>query len=180
MKTSWEQDGEQRQVVAPVSLVVTAFAPVADVRASLTPQLRTDAGDSVLILIDLGRGRHRMGGSILAQSRGPILAFIPAMLMVMTVHVWRTRRWRGPLAFVGALVIGVLGATTVLNHQVIQRFGEVSGEIAGFNQHNEVGSVRERIAMWGVAVDAIAEHPLTGVGLNQFGTYAREGIARGE
>lgn len=119
-------------------------------------------------------------GSILAQSRGPILAFIPAMLMVMTVHVWRTRRWRGPLAFVGALVIGVLGATTVLNHQVIQRFGEVSGEIAGFNQHNEVGSVRERIAMWGVAVDAIAEHPLTGVGLNQFGTYAREGIARGE
>ncbi len=42
-----------RQVVAPVSLVVTAFAPVA-VRASLTPQLRTDAGDSVLILIDLG------------------------------------------------------------------------------------------------------------------------------
>jgi len=49
MKTSWEQDGEQRQVVAPVSLIITAFAPVADVRASLTPQLRTDAGDSVLI-----------------------------------------------------------------------------------------------------------------------------------
>ena len=68
MKTSWEQDGEQRQVVAPVSLIVTAFAPVADVRASLTPQLRTDAGDSVLILVDLGRGRHRMGGSILAQT----------------------------------------------------------------------------------------------------------------
>lgn len=119
-------------------------------------------------------------GSILAQSRGPILAFIPAMLMVIAVHVRRTRRWRGALAFVGALVIGVVGATTMLNHEVIQRFGEVSGEITGFNQENEVGSVRERIAMWGVAVDAFAEHPVAGVGLNQFGTYAREGIARGE
>ena len=77
MKTSWEQDGEQRQVVAPVSLVVTAFAPVADVRASLTPQLRTDAGDSVLILIDLGRGRHRMGGSILAQTYNQVGETVP-------------------------------------------------------------------------------------------------------
>ncbi|AOB31768.1 phosphoribosylformylglycinamidine synthase [Bordetella sp. H567] len=67
MKTSWSQDGEQRQVVSPVSLIVTAFAPVADARESLTPRLRTDAGDTVLILIDLGRGLHRMGGSILAQ-----------------------------------------------------------------------------------------------------------------
>ena len=68
MKTTWKEGGESRQVVSPVSLVVTAFAPVADVRASLTPQLRTDAGDSVLIAIDLGAGKHRMGGSILAQA----------------------------------------------------------------------------------------------------------------
>lgn len=67
MRTNWEIEGEARKVIAPVSLVVTAFAPVADVRGALTPQLRTDAGDTVLILIDLGRGRHRMGGSILAQ-----------------------------------------------------------------------------------------------------------------
>ncbi|CAB3893378.1 Phosphoribosylformylglycinamidine synthase [Achromobacter insuavis] len=77
MKTSWEQDGEQRQVVAPVSLIVTAFAPVGDVRASLTPQLRTDAGDSVLILIDLGRGLHRMGGSILAQTYNQVGETVP-------------------------------------------------------------------------------------------------------
>jgi phosphoribosylformylglycinamidine synthase len=72
MKTSWEEGGEPRQVVAPVSLIVTAFAPVQDARASLTPQLRTDAGDTALILIDLGRGRHRMGGSILAQAYGQV------------------------------------------------------------------------------------------------------------
>jgi phosphoribosylformylglycinamidine synthase len=77
MRTSWAQDGEQRQVVAPVSLIVTAFAPVADARRSLTPQLRTDAGDSVLILIDLGRGQHRMGGSILAQAYNQVGNTVP-------------------------------------------------------------------------------------------------------
>lgn len=67
MQTTWSQDGDTRKVIAPVSLIVTAFAPVADVRASLTPQLRTDAGPTSLILIDLGLGRQRMGGSILSQ-----------------------------------------------------------------------------------------------------------------
>src|SRR5690606_23912192 len=52
MRTSWEQDGEQREVLAPVSLIVSAFAPVGDVRATLTPQLRTDCGETSLIFID--------------------------------------------------------------------------------------------------------------------------------
>ena len=68
MRTAWQHDGQSREVVAPVSLIVSAFAPVADVRATLTPQLRTDAGPSALILIDLGFGQQRMGGSILAHA----------------------------------------------------------------------------------------------------------------
>ncbi len=67
MKTVWEEQGKQRSVTAPLSLVITAFAPVADVRDTLTPQLRSDRGDSDLILIDLGKGRARLGGSCLAQ-----------------------------------------------------------------------------------------------------------------
>lgn len=67
MRTTWQSQEGNREVVSPVSLIVTAFAPVADVRATLTPQLRTDAGDTVLILVDLGQGRHRLGGSVLAQ-----------------------------------------------------------------------------------------------------------------
>ena len=67
MRTTWEQDGEKREVIAPVSLIVSAFAPVGDVRKTLTPQLRTDRGDTSLIFIDLGAGRQRMGGSVLAQ-----------------------------------------------------------------------------------------------------------------
>ncbi len=66
MKTTWRDDGTDKTVVAPVSLVASAAAPVDDVRRSLTPQL--DPGsDTLLILIDLGGGRNRMGGSILAQ-----------------------------------------------------------------------------------------------------------------
>ena len=63
MRTSW--DG--KEITAPLSLIVSAFAPVDDARATLTPQLRTDARDSELVLVDLGRGRNRLGGSILAQ-----------------------------------------------------------------------------------------------------------------
>ena len=67
MQTGWSQDGEARKVIAPVSLIVTAFSPVQDVRTTLTPQLRTDVGPTSLILIDLGGGKQRMGGSILTQ-----------------------------------------------------------------------------------------------------------------
>ncbi|HEY5636713.1 MAG TPA: phosphoribosylformylglycinamidine synthase, partial [Burkholderiales bacterium] len=67
MRTAWQSKDGPREVVAPLSLVVTAFAPVADTRATLTPQLRTDCGDTELVLVDLGGGRNRMGGSILAQ-----------------------------------------------------------------------------------------------------------------
>jgi phosphoribosylformylglycinamidine synthase len=68
MQTSWLG----QEIVAPLSLVVTAFAPVGDAGATLTPQLRTDAGDTELILVDLGRGRNRLGGSILAQVHAAI------------------------------------------------------------------------------------------------------------
>jgi len=63
MRTAWGD----KEIVAPLSLIVSAFGPVADVRAALTPQLRTDAGDTELVLVDLGRGKNRLGGSILAQ-----------------------------------------------------------------------------------------------------------------
>jgi phosphoribosylformylglycinamidine synthase len=67
MKTVWEQGGGSRAVTSPLSLIVSAFAPVSDVRRTLTPQLCTDCGPTELILIDLGRGEHRLGGSALAQ-----------------------------------------------------------------------------------------------------------------
>jgi len=79
MRTAWEEGGDSREVVAPVSLVVTAFAPVGDVRATLTPQLRTDRGDTALILIDLGMGQQRLGGSVLAHAYGLVGKSTPDM-----------------------------------------------------------------------------------------------------
>jgi phosphoribosylformylglycinamidine synthase len=67
MKTAWRDGAQEKVVAAPVSLIVSAAAPVDDARRSLTPQLRTDGGDTVLILIDLGAGKMRLGGSMLAQ-----------------------------------------------------------------------------------------------------------------
>jgi phosphoribosylformylglycinamidine synthase len=67
MKTVWSDEQGDKSVTAPLSLIITAFAPVSDIRRTLTPQLRTDKGDSDLLLIDLGKGRNRLGGSCLAQ-----------------------------------------------------------------------------------------------------------------
>jgi phosphoribosylformylglycinamidine synthase len=67
MKSVWQEDGADKSVTAPLSLIVSAFAPVRDVRKTLTPQLKSDAGETELLLIDLGQGRNRLGGSALAQ-----------------------------------------------------------------------------------------------------------------
>ncbi len=64
MRTVWDD----KKVTSPVSLIVTAFATLADVRGTLTPQLNTEEADTTLILIDLGKGQNRMGASILAQT----------------------------------------------------------------------------------------------------------------
>ena len=76
MRTRWrEEGGAAKQVTAPVSLIVTAFASIDDVRAHSTPQLQP--GDTTLVLVDLGRGRMRMGASMLAQVTGQLGAEVP-------------------------------------------------------------------------------------------------------
>ncbi len=72
MKTVWEESSQKKAVTSPISLVVTAFANTTDARKTLTPQLRTDLGETELILIDLGNGKNRMGGSSLAQVYGQL------------------------------------------------------------------------------------------------------------
>ncbi|MGZ8151791.1 MAG: phosphoribosylformylglycinamidine synthase [Methylovulum sp.] len=67
MKTVWRDGAGEKTMTAPLSLIITAFAPVLDISKTLTPQLRA-IEDSVLILIDLGAGKNRLGGSILAQT----------------------------------------------------------------------------------------------------------------
>ena len=82
MRTQWTQTGPDGAAVAckvtsPVSLIVTAFATLADVRGTLTPQLDATEPDTTLVLVDLGKGQNRMGGSILAQTLGQVGDVVP-------------------------------------------------------------------------------------------------------
>lgn len=99
MRTRWSEDGQTRQVTAPVSLIVSAFASLPDVRGTLTPQLQ--AGDTTLVLIDLGQGRHRMGGSILAQTLNQFGPEVPDLddpaLLKQTVAAVNALRAEGKL-----------------------------------------------------------------------------------
>ena len=66
MKTVWQDGEEKKSVVSPLSLIISAFAPVKDVRKTVTPELK-NVEDSVLLFIDLGFGKARMGGSAFGQ-----------------------------------------------------------------------------------------------------------------
>ncbi len=80
MRTRWvePESGANRQVTSPVSLVVSAFAALDDVRDTMTAQLRgTDSAPSILVLVDLGGSKDRLGGSILAQTRGRFGGQVP-------------------------------------------------------------------------------------------------------
>ena len=68
MQTRWQDDGESRAVISPVSLIVSAFAPVSDIRETVTPELYPLPDETVILLVDLAEGKQRLGGSILAQT----------------------------------------------------------------------------------------------------------------
>ena len=100
MSTTWRDATGPRKVVAPVSLVVSAFAPVNDASITLVPELRTDIGPSSLLLVDLGHGANRLGGSALALSHERLGAIPPdldrpeaiAALFRVLSHL-RRERW---------------------------------------------------------------------------------------
>ncbi len=68
MRTTWRDAGIEKAVTAPISLIVSAFAPVPDARDVLTPELRRDVGPTALVWVSLFAGRHRLGASALAQA----------------------------------------------------------------------------------------------------------------
>ena len=68
MQTRWQEDGDFRTVTSPVSLIVSAFAPVPDIRETVTPELRPLPDETVILLLDLAEGKQRLGGSILGQT----------------------------------------------------------------------------------------------------------------
>ena len=100
MRTRWQADGQSMQVTSPVSLIVTAFATLDDVRGNFTPQLNATEADTSLILIDLGHGKQRMGGSILAQALDQAGGLVPDLdhaddlkNLVLAINDLRAKGW---------------------------------------------------------------------------------------
>jgi phosphoribosylformylglycinamidine synthase len=160
MRTAWRENGAAREVVAPLSLVVTAFAGVQDARATLTPRLRTDAGDTELLLVDLGAGRNRLGGSILAQvysrfgDRAPDVDSAPLLKGFFTamqglneqrlILAYHDRSDGGLFAAVCEMAFaGRCGATVSLDALVYDRW---SDDVDGFKRTSDeqlAGRLRE-------------------------------------
>ena len=82
MRTVWQDDGEDKSVTAPMSLIISAFAPVTDVRKVLTPQIKLDKGNSHLVFVDMAQGKSRMGGSCLAQAWAELGSDAPDIVSV--------------------------------------------------------------------------------------------------
>jgi phosphoribosylformylglycinamidine synthase len=100
MRTQWKDAGSDKKVTSPVSLIVSAFATLADVRGTLTPQLNASE-DTTLVLVDLGHGKNRMATSILAQTLNQVGDVVPdlddAKDLVNLVHAVNALRAQGKI-----------------------------------------------------------------------------------
>ncbi len=118
-------------------------------------------------------------GAVLTQSRGPLLAFAPIYLGLMFWIGLRTRRWRRMIGLLAITVAGMLAVTATLHREMVNRLADVPSEMASYGPNDTTGAVRERLEMWRIAWQAFSEHPLTGIGLDQFGVYVRQQAAAG-
>lgn len=146
---------------------------------SMLQALRTDTSraDRCLHVVAVVVGLY---GAVLTQSRGPLLAFAPVYLGLMLWYAARSRQWRRMLTLFAITVVGMLTVTASLHREMVDRLSDVSHEIATYGPNDATGAVRERLEMWHTAWDAFVEHPLAGIGLDQFGVYARAQVAAGQ
>ena len=183
MKSVWEQDGEQRAVTAPLSLIACAFAPCSDVRKTLTPQIIVEECgvkvESDLLLIDLGQGKNRLGGSALAQVYSEIGNISPDLDDYMLIKglfdliqelnesgeilAYHDRSAGGLFTAVAEMAFaGHSGISILLDDLIVGKDGEQDSDpvAALFNEelgallqvrHSELESVQHKIAEFGLA-----------------------------
>jgi O-antigen ligase len=121
-----------------------------------------------------------MYGALLTQSRGPLLAFVPILLLLLLIYARRTRRWRQSLLLIATIVAGGVLAGISVHGVVVSRLAAVQTEVSSYDHQTlATGAVRERLEMWRTARQAFRDHPLAGVGIDQFGVYVRQQVATG-
>ncbi len=138
---------------------------------------RTRRWERLLHLAAMACGTY---GALLTQSRGPLLAFMPIFVLLVLLHARRTRHWRTSLLLVSAVCVVVGAATFSMRGEMVARLQAIAPEITSFDHRDDArGAVRERLEMWRTATRAFATHPLVGIGVGEFGDYARREIAAG-
>jgi phosphoribosylformylglycinamidine synthase len=176
MKSVWnkdnEQQGQQSKMVAPLSLIISAFAPVRDVRKTLTPQLQLHAGESELLFIDLANRQQRLGGSCVAQVYGQVGSNTPdcdspAQLAAFVTAITELRRHDLILAYHdrsdGGLFV-TLAEMAFAGHCGLQIDVENTTHHAAFLFNEELGAVIQVSKQQGQAVrEVFAKHGLTSV-----------------
>ena len=121
-----------------------------------------------------------MYGALLTQSRGPLLAFTPILVLLVLLHGRRTGRWRSSLLLVGAIGALAAAATFSMRGEMTARFEAIAPAVASFNpRHDARGAVHERLEMWRTAARAFAAHPVLGIGIGEFAEYTHQEIAAG-
>jgi len=161
MRTQWKDQGEAKKVTSPVSLIVSAFATLSDVRGTLTPQLDNQA-DTTLLLVDLGKGQHRMAGSILAQTLNQSGNVVPDLDdpqdLINLVQAVNTLRAQGRiLAYHDRSDGGLLAAVAemafaghvgvALNVDLLVTEGEATDHGDAKNWATQVGARREELTL---------------------------------
>ncbi|MEO5812057.1 MAG: O-antigen ligase family protein [Rhodanobacter sp.] len=138
---------------------------------------RTGNAERVLHITAMAFGMY---GALLTQSRGPLLAFAPAFVLLVLLHVRRSGRWRVGLLFVVGACLGAALAMSTMRDEITERFAAIAPEVTTFDEHHAArGAVGERLEMWVTAARAVAEHPLVGIGIGEFNHYVDGEIAAG-
>ena len=139
----------------------------------------TRRGDRWLHVVAVMVGLY---GAVLTQSRGPLLSFVLIYLGLMLWHGMRTRHWRRVLVLMAVTALGMLAVAATLHKEMLQRLTSLPTEIARYDTGSNNGNgnaIGERLEMWHTAWQAFREHPLNGIGLDQFGVYVRSQVAVG-
>ncbi|MEO8748523.1 MAG: O-antigen ligase family protein [Rhodanobacter sp.] len=119
-------------------------------------------------------------GALLTQSRGPLLAFVPALALLLVWHARRTGHWRLVVLVLVGMGVGATVATYATHDELPERFAAIGPAVATYGDHQHTyGAVHERLEMWRAAWRALLEHPWAGIGVGRFHAYVSGEIAAG-
>ena len=138
---------------------------------------RTGRPERVLLLAAVGLSVY---GALLTQSRGPLLAYVPALVFLLFWRARRTGRWRLAVLVLAGMVVGATVATYATHDELSERFASIAPAVATYGERQHVHSaVHERLDMWRAAGRALREHPWVGIGTGNFHRYVEGEIAAG-